>query len=144
MPLADGLPDIASALREAGLQVTAQRLAIYRTVESHPHSMAEEISDHVRSELGSVSRQAVYNVLHALTDHGLIRCIQPAGSPARYEVRTDNHHHLVCRQCGALVDTDCATGEAPCLEASNNHGFKVDEAEIVYWGTCPECQNKLF
>lgn len=135
--------EVAAALKRAGLQITAQRLAIYRAVHETPHSMADEIWDLVHAEIGSVSRQAVYNALNAMFEHGLIRRIQPAGSGARYEVRVDNHHHLVCRACGALVDTGCAKGKAPCLKASEDHGFVVDEAEVIYWGHCPQCQDLL-
>jgi len=141
--MADSHPiKVAEALRAAGLQVTAQRLAVYRAVQSAPHTMADELWETVRTEIGAVSRQAVYNALNAMFEHGLLRRIQPAGSPARYEVRIDNHHHLVCRECGALVDTDCAVGKAPCLEARNDHGFVIDEAEVIYWGICPACQNQ--
>lgn len=133
-------PDISEALKNAGLQVTAQRLAVFRAVQSFPHAMADEICDNVRFEIGAISRQAVYDALKAMFEHGLIRRIQPAGSSARYEVRLDNHHHLVCRECGSLVDTDCAKGKAPCLSVRNNHGYLIDEAEVIYWGTCPDCQ----
>lgn len=134
---------LSEALKGAGLQVTAQRLAVYRAVEAAPHAMADEICESVRAQIGTISLQAVYNTLNAMFSHGLIRRIQPAGSPARYEVRVDNHHHLVCRTCGALVDTECAKGEAPCLDAEDDHGFLIDEAEVVYWGICPACQNPL-
>lgn len=137
-----GHSDIPSALREAGLQVTAQRLAVYRAVQKHPHSMADEIWDKARSEIGSVSRQAVYNVLHTLTGHDLLRCIQPAGSPSRYEVRTDNHYHLVCRKCGEVVDTGCEQGKAASLYPADDHGYQIDEVEIIFWGICPRCQSK--
>jgi len=127
-------------LRRHGLQVTAQRLAVLRAVSGRPHGTADEIAEAVRSEIGSVSRQAVYNVLGALADKGLVRRIQPAGSPSRYEDRVgDNHHHLICRACGRTVDVDCAVGAAPCLTAADEAGFEVDEAEVVYWGRCPEC-----
>lgn len=135
-------PNVSSVLRNAGLQVTAQRLAVYRAVQAYPHAMADEVCEKVRSEIGAISRQAVYDALNAMFEHGLIRRIQPAGSPARYEERIDNHHHLVCRDCGSLVDTDCATGEAPCLNAEDDHGFLIDEAEVIYWGTCPACQSE--
>ncbi len=137
-PDTDG-PD---ALRQAGLQVTAQRLAVHRAVQKNPHALAEEISDVVRAEIGSISRQAVYDALNVMSEKGLIRRIQPAGSGARFEDRVDNHHHLICRDCGSLVDVDCAKGKAPCLKADNNHGYVIDEAEVVYWGTCPNCQTK--
>ncbi len=132
--------DVSDALRAAGLQVTAQRLAVYRAVEETPHAMADDICQIVRAELGVISRQAVYDALNAMSEHGLIRRIQPAGSPARYENRVDNHHHLVCRKCAKLVDIDCATGVAPCLVAQHDHGYQIDEAEVTYWGICPDCQ----
>ena len=127
-------------LREHGLQVTAQRLAVMRAVAAHPHGTAEAIDGAAREEIGASSRQAVYDTLAVLTDKGVLRRIEPAGSPARYEDRVDdNHHHLVCRACGRLVDVDCATGAAPCLDASDDHGFTIDEAEVIYWGHCPDC-----
>lgn len=130
-------------LREHGLAVTAQRLAVMRAVSGQPHSTADTIAEGVRSEIGTISKQAVYDVLGILSEKGLIRRIQPAGSSARYEDRVgDNHHHLVCRTCGKTVDVDCATGDAPCLHAANDSGFQIDEAEVVYWGTCPECLGK--
>lgn len=131
----------AEALRDAGLQVTAQRLAVHRAVREHPHAVADRICESVRSEIGSVSRQAVYDSLHILAEHGLIRRIQPAGSAARYERRTDNHHHLVCRQCGALVDTDGNPGQIPSLGAGEKHGYEIQETEVIYWGVCPDCQS---
>ena len=133
-------PDASEALKDAGLQVTAQRLAVLSAVRSSPHAMADEICDNVRGEIGAISRQAVYDSLKVMFEHGLLRRIQPAGSSARYEVRMENHHHLVCRHCGSLVDTDCAEGKAPCLDARENHGYLIDEAEVIYWGTCPDCQ----
>jgi len=132
--------DIAEALRNAGLQVTAQRLAVYRAVRALPHAMADEICDSVRAEIGTISRQAVYDALAVMSEHELILKIQPAGSAARYEDRVDNHHHLICRSCGKLVDVDCATGEAPCLHAHDDHGYVIDKAEVTYWGVCPTCQ----
>ena len=129
--------DVSEALKSAGLQVTAQRLAVYRAVQAMPHAMADEICKAVRSELGVISRQAVYDALNAMSEHGLIRRIQPAGSAARYEDRVDNHHHLACRKCGNVVDIDCAVGEAPCLTAEHDFGYKIDEAEVTYWGICP-------
>ena len=133
--------DVAQLLREHGLQVTAQRLAILRAVSSRPHATADELIDDVREDLGSISRQAVYGALNALVEHSLLRRIQPAGSPARYEDRVgDNHHHLICRGCGMTFDIDCAVGETPCLVASDDHGFEIDEAEVIYWGRCPTCQ----
>lgn len=123
------------------MQVTAQRLAVLRAVSGRPHGTAEEIEALARREIGAISRQAVYDALNVLTDRGLIRRIQPAHSPARYEDRVDdNHHHLVCRTCGVTVDVDCAVGHRPCLEAADDHGFVIDEAEVVYWGICPSCQ----
>ncbi len=132
--------DFRATLKQAGLQVTAQRLAVYRAVKACPHIMADEIISTVESEIGTISRQAVYDALNAMSDHGLIRRIQPAGSAALYEHRVDNHHHLICRNCNAVVDIDCAVGEAPCLIADDNHGYAIDEAEVVYWGICPDCR----
>ena len=127
-------------LRSSGLQVTAQRLAIMEAVSACPHATAEELTDSVRTKIGSISRQAVYDTLGALADKRLIRRIQPTGSPARFEDRVgDNHHHLVCRDCGLIFDIDCAVGTRPCLEAQDQHGFEIDEAEVVYWGRCPSC-----
>jgi Fe2+ or Zn2+ uptake regulation protein len=127
-------------LRQHGLQVTAQRLAVLRAVSRHPHSTADDVYTVVRAEIGSISRQAVYDALAALGDKGLLRRIQPAGSAARYENRVgDNHHHLICRTCGRMVDVDCAVGDTPCLTAADDAGFEVDEAEVVYWGRCPDC-----
>lgn len=132
--------DAHALLRHHGLQVTAQRLAVLRAVSRRPHSAADDIYSLVRSEIGAVSRQAVYDGLAALTDKGILRRIQPAGSPARYEDRVgDNHHHLICRACGRMVDVDCAVGDSPCLTAVDDQGYDVDEAEVTYWGTCPEC-----
>lgn len=133
--------DISAELKAAGLQVTAQRLAVYRAVQTLPHAIADEICQSVRSELGVISRQAVYDALNVMSEHGLIRRIQPAGSAARYEHRVDNHHHLVCRECGNLIDIDCAIGKAPCLVAEHDHGYQIDEAEVIYWGLCPDCQS---
>lgn len=132
--------DVSDALKAAGLHVTAQRLAVYRAVQMSPHAMADEICQSVRSELGVISRQAVYDALKAMTQHGIIRRIQPAGSAARYEHRVDNHHHLVCRKCENLVDIDCAVSETPSLIAEHDHGYEIDEAEVTYWGICPSCQ----
>lgn len=130
----------AKLLRRHGLQVTAQRLAVLRAVSQQPHGTADEVHALVRAELGSVSRQAVYDALGILTDKGLLRRIQPASSPARYEDRVgDNHHHLICRVCGRVVDVDCAVGRQPCLTAADDAGYEVDEAEVIYWGRCPEC-----
>ena len=133
--------DPADLLRENGLQVTAQRVAVIKAVASKPHSTAEQVMTEVRSTIGTVSKQAVYDALSTLSAKRLIRRIQPAGSPALYEDRVgDNHHHVICRSCGKTADVDCATGRKPCLTASNDAGFTIDEAEVIYWGTCPECQ----
>lgn len=133
--------DPAQLLRQRGLQVTAQRLAVLRAVVSQPHGTADDIEVAARREIGAISRQAVYDALGTLTEAGLIRRIQPARSPARYEDRVDdNHHHLVCRTCLRVVDIDCAVGARPCLEADDDHGFTIDEAEVIYWGVCPTCQ----
>ncbi|MET3962896.1 Fe2+ or Zn2+ uptake regulation protein [Marmoricola sp. OAE513] len=133
-------PDFAALLRESSLRVTQPRVAVLDAVHEHPHASTETVIDAVRVGLPEVSHQAVYDSLAALTAAGLVRRIQPAGSVARYESRTgDNHHHLICRSCGAIADVDCATGHAPCLDASEDHGFVIDEAEVVYWGTCPSC-----
>jgi Fur family transcriptional regulator, stress-responsive regulator len=128
-------------LRRHGLQVTAQRLGVLRAVADGPHRAADDIYKAVRAELGAVSHQAVYDALAVLTDKGILRRIQPAGSPARYENRVgDNHHHLVCRTCRRMVDVDCAVGHTPCLTAADDSGYEIDEAEVVYWGRCPECR----
>jgi Fur family ferric uptake transcriptional regulator len=120
--------------------VTAQRLAVLRAVSERPHSTTDEIDTAVRAEIGAISRQAVYDALGTLTDKDIIRRIQPAGSPARYEDRVgDNHHHLICRTCGRMVDVDCAVGYTPCLTAADDAGYEIDEAEVIYWGRCPEC-----
>lgn len=133
--------DQAHALRAAGLRVTAQRLAVLDVVTRFPHATVEEIALAVRAQLGAVSQQAVYDALRALAEHDLVRHIEPAGSPARFEARVgDNHHHVVCRVCGATGDVDCAVGDRPCLEPSQTHGFLLDEAEVTYWGLCPACQ----
>ena len=127
-------------LRSCGLQVTAQRLAILEAVSAAPHATAEELTESVRDKIGSISRQAVYDALGTFADERLIRRIQPTGSPARFEDRVgDNHHHLVCRDCTLIFDIDCAVGDTPCLEADDDHGFEIDEAEVVYWGRCPDC-----
>jgi Fur family transcriptional regulator, stress-responsive regulator len=127
-------------LRQHGLQVTAQRLAVLRAVSERPHSTAEDIDTVVRAEIGAISRQAVYDALAAFTDKGLLRRIQPAGSPARYENRVgDNHHHVICRACNRMADVDCAVDYTPCLTAADDSGYEIDEAEVVYWGRCPEC-----
>ena len=128
-------------LREAGLRVTRPRVAVLSTVHHHPHLDTDAITGRVRAGIGAVSHQAVYDVLRALTTAGLLRRIEPTGSAARYETRVgDNHHHLVCRSCGVIADVDCAVGAAPCLTASDDHGFVVDEAEVVFWGLCPSCR----
>jgi len=127
-------------LRGADLRVTRPRLAVLQAVHTHPHADTDSLIGAVRQELPQVSHQAVYDSLSALTAAGLLRRIQPTGSVARYESRVgDNHHHVVCRSCGAIGDVDCAVGEAPCLTASDDHGFTIDEAEVIYWGLCPDC-----
>ena len=137
------LPDPAELLRDHGLQVTAQRIAVLEAVSTQPHRTADVIAEAVRADIGAISRQAVYDSLATLADKGLIRRIQPAGSPARFEDRVaDNHHHLICRSCGSVVDIDCAVGDAPCLNASDDHGYEIDEAEVVYWGLCPACHKE--
>lgn len=137
-------PDYAEQLRMADLRVTRPRLAVLEAVYAHPHADTETLFSAVRADLPDVSRQAVYDVLAALTGSGLIRRIQPSGSVSRYESRVgDNHHHIVCRSCGVIADVDCAVGEAPCLTASDEDGslagFSIDEAEVIYWGLCPDC-----
>ena len=132
--------DNEALLRQHGLSVTAQRLAVLRALADRPHSTADDLYSLVRDEIGAISRQAVYDVLAVLTDRGVLRRIQPAGSPARYEDRVgDNHHHLICRTCGRMGDVDCAVGETPCLTAADDWGYEIDEAEVIYWGRCPEC-----
>lgn len=127
-------------LRARGLHVTPQRLAVLGAVTSHPHATADLVLEQVRTSIGAISKQAVYDSLSALVEADIVRRIEPAGSPARYETRVgDNHHHVVCRQCGALADVDCAVGDTPCLTASDDQGFVIDEAEVVYWGTCSHC-----
>ncbi|MCD2189023.1 Fur family transcriptional regulator [Actinomycetospora soli] len=129
-------------VREAGLRVTRPRVAVLAAVHDHPHLDTEEIIGLVRADLGAVSHQAVYDVLRALTTAGLLRRIEPEGSSARYETRVgDNHHHVVCRSCGVIADVDCAVGAAPCLTPSEDHGFVIDEAEVVFWGICPDCRS---
>jgi len=133
-------PATAEELRGAGLRVTAARVALLETVRDGDHLGVEAIASGVRDRVGHVSLQAVYDALHALTAAGLIRRIEPAGSPARFERRVgDNHHHIVCRSCGVVADVDCAVGEAPCLTASDDHGFSIDEAQVIYWALCPGC-----
>jgi Fur family transcriptional regulator, stress-responsive regulator len=137
VPIAE---DFERMLRDAALRVTRPRVAVLSAVHDHPHADTDSIIAAVRAILGEVSHQAVYDVLRALTTAGLVRRIQPSGSPARYEARVgDNHHHVVCRSCGTIADVDCAVGEVPCLTASDAHGFVIDEAEVVYWGLCPAC-----
>jgi Fur family transcriptional regulator, stress-responsive regulator len=132
--------DNHALLRQHGLQITAQRLAVLRAVAERPHSSADDIDSLVRAEIGAISRQAVYDALGTLTEKGVLRRIQPAGSSARYETRVgDNHHHIVCRACGRMGDVDCAVGHAPCLTAADDLGYAIDEAEVIYWGSCPEC-----
>jgi Fur family transcriptional regulator, stress-responsive regulator len=132
--------DTAEMLRDAGLRVTRPRLAVLDAVREHAHADTDTLISAVRAVLPDVSHQAVYDSLHTLTGAGLLRRIQPRGTVARYESRIgDNHHHVVCRSCGAIADVDCAVGEAPCLEASDDHGFVIDEAEVIYWGLCPDC-----
>lgn len=128
-------------LREHGVTVTAQRVAVLTAVSRLPHSTADEVAESARREIGSISRQSVYDALGVIVEAGLVRRIQPIGSPARYEDRVgDNHHHVICRECGTLADVDCAVGSAPCLTASDDRGFVIDEADVAYWGRCPECQ----
>lgn len=130
----------AALLREHALRVTAPRVAVLRELSERPHADVEGIARGTRERLGSVSTQAVYDVLAALARVGIVRRFEPAGHPARYEIDLrDNHHHLVCRSCGSMVDVDCAPGAAPCLEAADDKGFAIDEAEVIYWGTCPSC-----
>ena len=130
----------AEVLRKRGIQVTAQRLAVLRAVARQPHVTADTVAETVRLEIGAISLQSVYDALSVLVTGGLIRRIQPAGSPARFEDRVgDNHHHLICRTCGRMVDVDCAVGTTPCLTAANGRGYEIDEAEVVYWGRCPDC-----
>ena len=131
--------DASDMLRAVGLSVTAQRLAVYRAVEHLHHATADQICEQVRHEIGTVSRQAVYDALQTMRVHRIVRRFEPAGSSARYETRVDNHHHLICRQCGSMCDVDCAKGTATCLHPVDDHGYFIDEAEVIYWGTCPDC-----
>ncbi|MEO7350797.1 MAG: Fur family transcriptional regulator [Marmoricola sp.] len=136
--------DFVLELRDARLRVTRPRLAVLTAVADHPHADTDSIIGIVRADLGEVSHQAVYDVLRVLTGAGLVRRIQPSGSVARYESQlADNHHHLVCRACGVIVDVQCAVGLTPCLTASDDHGFTIDEAEVVYWGLCPDCSTHV-
>lgn len=136
------LQEIADRLRAHGLRATASRVAVLDVLAAHPgHPDAEAVREAVTARLGSISIQAVYDILHTFTDAGLLRRIEPAGHPARYEARVgDNHHHLICRSCGETRDVDCATGAAPCLSPGEGHGFAVDEAEVIFWGLCPRCR----
>ena len=135
--------ELERALRGASLRITRPRVAVLAAVYGHPHADTHSIIDLVREELGEVSQQAVYDVLQALTEAGLVRRIHPPGSVARYESRVgDNHHHVVCRSCGVIADVDCAVGDAPCLTAADDHGFVIDEAEVIYRGLCPKCSGK--
>ncbi len=135
--------DIGAQLRQRGVQVTAQRLAIMQAVANRPHATADDLAEDVRAIIGSISRQAVYDTLGVFTEKGLVRRIQPARSPARFEDRVgDNHHHLICRGCEVMFDVDCAVGETPCLIADDDYGFEIDEAEVIYWGHCPSCQKE--
>jgi len=132
--------DVENALRGAALRVTRPRVSVLTALYAHPHADTDTVIRAVRDDLGDVSHQAVYDVLRALTGAGLIRRIEPSGSVARYESRVgDNHHHVVCRSCGSIADVDCAVGDTPCLIASDDHGFTIDEAEVTYWGLCPTC-----
>ena len=141
-PYVPKLLDAERLLRDVGLRVTRPRLAVLAAVHERPHARTETVLTDVRAELGAVSHQAVYDVLRALTDAGLVRRIQPAGSVARYEARVgDNHHHVICRACGSIADVDCAVGDTPCLTASDDNGFSIDEAEVVYWGRCSSCSS---
>lgn len=132
--------DPEQLLRSHGVQVTAQRLAVMRAVNSAPHCTADDVVEAVRGEIGAISKQAAYDALRVLVEKGLLRRIQPAHSPARFEDRVgDNHHHLICRDCGLMMDVDCAVGAAPCLTPSDDAGYEIDEAEVIYWGRCPSC-----
>jgi len=136
--------DPVQLLRERGFNVTPQRLAVLRAVSAQPHITADGVADVVRADIGAISQRAVYDAVAVLTDTGLLRRIQPAGSPARYEARVgDNHHHLICRSCGRTVDVDCAVGVVPCLTASDDAGYEIDEAEVIYWGRCPTCRDAM-
>jgi Fur family ferric uptake transcriptional regulator len=133
-------PEFEQTLRAAGLRVTRPRIAVLTALQAHRHADTDSIIATVRQNHGAVSHQAVYDVLRALTDAGLVRRIQPSGSVARYERQTgDNHHHIVCRACGSIADVDCAIGAAPCLTAPDDHGYEIDEAEVIYWGLCRNC-----
>ncbi|HUC78458.1 MAG TPA: Fur family transcriptional regulator [Vicinamibacterales bacterium] len=137
------ITDPTDLLRNHGIQVTAQRLAVLRAVAREPHTTADGVAEVVKKEIGAISRQSVYDALGVLVAEGLIRRIQPAGSPARFEARVgDNHHHVICRICGRTADVDCAVGTAPCLTAADDNGYEIDEAEVIYWGRCPKCQRR--
>lgn len=132
--------DPAELFRQRGIQVTAQRLAVWRAVQGRAHITADRVAEVARAEIGSISLQSVYDALGVLVGEGLVRRIQPAGSPALFEARVaDNHHHVICRTCGQVADVDCAIGAAPCLTAADTRGFEIDEAEVIYWGRCPDC-----
>jgi len=134
---------LEQTLRAAGLRVTQQRVAVLDAVRRLPHADTDSLITAVRAETGEISHQAVYDVLKALTEAGIVRKIQPLGTVVRYESRVgDNHHHVVCRACGAIADVDCAVGDTPCLTAADSNGFVIDEAEVIYWGTCPDCTLK--
>lgn len=135
--------DFADLLRQRGIQITAQRLAVLRSVARQPHATADVVAEAVRTAIGSISLQSVYDALAVLAAEGLIRRIEPAGSAARFECRVgDNHHHLICRNCDRMVDVDCAIGVAPCLAPADAKGYEIDEAEVIYWGRCPDCLAK--
>jgi Fur family transcriptional regulator, stress-responsive regulator len=142
--MAQVVSDPTALLREHGLRVTAARIAVLSAIAQQPHAPADEIANAARDHLGALSTAAVYEVLNTFTEAGLVRRIEPAGSPARYETRTaDNHHHAVCRQCGAVSDVDCAVGPAPCLEPSNANGFVIEQAEVTWWGLCANCNASI-
>lgn len=133
--------DPAELLRQQGFKVTPQRLAVLRAVSGRPHLTAEDVVEVVRADIRTISHRAVYDAVGVLADIGLLRRIQPSGSAARYEDRVgDNHHHLICRACGSMVDVDCAVGDTPCLTAADDAGYEIDEAEVIYWGHCPACR----
>lgn len=139
--LGNSRAEVSAALRRAGLRVTAPRLAVFQEVRHRPHATVEELAEGARRRVGAVSTQAVYDIVAALQRAGLVRCIEPAGHAARYETRVaDNHHHVICRGCGAIADVDCAVGAMPCLEPSSPAGFTIDEAEVNFWGWCPSCR----
>jgi Fe2+ or Zn2+ uptake regulation protein len=143
LPRVPTITDLERMLRGASLRITRPRIAVLAAVHEHPHADTHSLIGLVRDELGEVSQQAVYDVLNALTDARLVRRLHPPGSVARYESRVgDNHHHVVCRSCGAIADVECAVGAAPCLTAVDDHGFVIDEAEVIYRGLCPECSGK--